>query len=56
MIGLGMYFVYNIASGNIPNYVNARFAWLSYVAAALFLLIGGFSGGICCGITARIIA
>ena len=43
MIGLGIYFVYNIASGNILNYVNARFAWLSYVAAALFLLIGAFS-------------
>jgi uncharacterized repeat protein (TIGR03943 family) len=43
LIGLGVYFVYNIASGNILNYVNARFAWLSYVAAALFLLIGGFS-------------
>ena len=43
LIGLGLYFVYNIASGNILNYVNVRFAWLSYVAAALFLLIGGFS-------------
>ncbi len=43
MIGLGIYFVFNIVSGNIMNYVNARFAWLSYVAAALFLLIGGFS-------------
>ena len=43
LIGLGVYFVYNIASGNILNYVNVRFAWLSYVAAALFLLIGAFS-------------
>ncbi|MCC6803503.1 MAG: TIGR03943 family protein [Anaerolineae bacterium] len=43
MIGLGVYFVHNIASGSITNYVNERFAWLSYVAAALFLLIGGFS-------------
>ncbi|MEO8397539.1 MAG: DUF1980 domain-containing protein, partial [Chloroflexota bacterium] len=43
LIGLGIYFVYNIASGNILNYVNVRFAWLSYVAAALFLLIGAFS-------------
>src|SRR5664279_1359333 len=43
LIGLGIYFVYNIASGNILNYVNSRFAWLSYVAAALFLLIGVFS-------------
>jgi len=43
LIGLGVYFVYNIGSGNILNYVNVRFAWLSYVAAALFLLIGSFS-------------
>lgn len=43
MIGLGVYFIYNIASGSITNYVNERFAWLSYVAAGLFLLIGGFS-------------
>ncbi len=43
LIGLGIYFVYNIASGNLANYINARFAWLSYVAAALFLLIGLFS-------------
>ncbi len=43
MIGLGVYLAYNIASGSITNYVNERFAWLSYVASALFLLIGGFS-------------
>jgi uncharacterized repeat protein (TIGR03943 family) len=43
LIGLGIYFIYNIGSGNITNYVNERFAWLSYVAAGLFLLIGGFS-------------
>lgn len=43
LIGLGVYFIYNIISGNLTNYINERFAWLSYVAAALFLLIGGFS-------------
>ncbi len=43
MLGMGVYFIYNIATGNILNYVNSRFAWLSYVAAALFLVIGGFS-------------
>lgn len=43
LIGLGLYFVYNIVSGNLTNYINVRFAWLSYVAAALFLLIGGHS-------------
>lgn len=43
LLGLGAYFVYNIISGNLTNYINIRFAWLSYVAAVLFLLIGGFS-------------
>ncbi|MEP7291913.1 MAG: TIGR03943 family protein [Chloroflexota bacterium] len=43
LVGLGMYFLYNIASGNITNYVSERFSWLSYVAAGLFLLIGAFS-------------
>src|SRR4051812_45782729 len=40
LFGLGLYFVYNIVSGNLSNYVNVRFAWLSYVAAAMFLLLG----------------
>jgi putative membrane protein len=40
LTGLGVYFGYNIASGNITNYINQRFAWLSYVAAALFLILG----------------
>lgn len=40
LIGLGLYFIYNIYSGNLANYINARFAWLSYVAAGLFLLLG----------------
>lgn len=43
LLGLGLYFVYNIISGNLTNYINVRFAWLSVVAAALFLLIGGYS-------------
>jgi putative membrane protein len=43
LLGLGIYFVYNIASGNLTNYINVRFVWLSYVAAGLFLLIGGYS-------------
>lgn len=43
LIGLGLYFVFNILSGNLTNYINARFAWLSYVAAALFLLLGAVS-------------
>lgn len=40
LLGLGCYFSYNIASGNITNYINARFAWLSYVAVALFFGLG----------------
>lgn len=40
LIGLGLYFVYNIVSGSLTNYINARFSWLSYVAAVLFLLLG----------------
>ncbi len=43
LIGLGLYFAYNIISGNLSNYINLRFGWLSYVAAALFFLLGGFS-------------
>lgn len=43
LIGLGVYFVAVIATGSLSNYINARFSWLSYVAAALFLLIGGYN-------------
>lgn len=43
LLGLGVYFVYNIASGNITNYINIRFAWLSYVAVALFFGLGFIS-------------
>ena len=42
LFGLGVYFAYNIASGNLTNYISVRFAWLSYAAAALFLILGGF--------------
>lgn len=40
LLGLAAYFAYNILSGNLSNYVNARFAWLSYVAIVLFGLLG----------------
>ncbi len=39
LAGLGLYFNHNLASGNLTNYINARFAWLSYLAAMLFLLL-----------------
>lgn len=40
LFGLAAYFAYNILSGNLSNYINERFAWLSYVAVALFGLLG----------------
>lgn len=40
LFGLAAYFAYNIVSGNLTNYINARFVWLSYVAVALFALSG----------------
>lgn len=40
LLGLALYFAYNIFSGNLNNYVNTRFAWLSYVAVALFAVLG----------------
>jgi uncharacterized repeat protein (TIGR03943 family) len=43
LIGLGLYFTFIIVSGNLNNYINMRFAWLSYLAAGLFFLLGAFS-------------
>lgn len=40
LLGLAVYFVYNILSGNLTNYINQRFSWLSYVAVVLFALLG----------------
>ncbi|MDZ4770591.1 MAG: TIGR03943 family protein [Chloroflexota bacterium] len=40
LIGLGLYFVALIVSGGLTNYINNRFSWLSYLAAALFLITG----------------
>ncbi len=39
LAGLGIYFGYNILTGNLANYINARFAWLSYMATVLFLML-----------------
>jgi putative membrane protein len=36
LIGLAAYFAYNILTGNLANYINERFVWLSYVAVVLF--------------------
>ncbi|MCA9907298.1 MAG: TIGR03943 family protein [Anaerolineae bacterium] len=43
LLGLGGYFSWIIVTGNFANYINLRFAWLSYVAAAIFLLLGVWS-------------
>ena len=42
-MGLSLYFAYNIVSGNLTNYINTRFAWLAYVAAIIFGLLGAIS-------------
>ncbi|MEL7433009.1 MAG: TIGR03943 family protein [Chloroflexota bacterium] len=43
LLGLGLYFCYNIFAGQLSNYINTRFMWLSWVAAGLFLLLGVFA-------------
>ena len=43
LFGLAVYFGYNIISGNLTNYVNIRFAWLSYIAVAIFVALGAAS-------------
>lgn len=43
LFGLSAYFVYNILTGNLSNYVNERFVWLSYVAVVLFFVLGAAS-------------
>lgn len=43
LFGLGLYFIYNILSGNLTNYINVRFAWLSYVAVVIFLALAASS-------------
>ena len=43
LFGLAFYFAFNIVTGNLSNYVNARFDWLSYVAVGLFAWMGAAS-------------
>ena len=43
LLGLGVYFTWNLVSGNLTNYINTRFVWLSYLAAGLFLLLAASS-------------
>ncbi|MEO0564452.1 MAG: DUF1980 domain-containing protein, partial [Chloroflexota bacterium] len=44
LVGLSVYFAYNIYTGNLANYINERFVWLSYVATGLFLILGITAG------------
>ncbi len=43
LFGFGSYFAALIVTSSLNNYINLRFAWLTYVAAAVFFLLGGFS-------------
>lgn len=43
LLGTGLYFAYNIISGNLTNYINIRFAWLSYLAVVLLLLMAAYA-------------
>jgi len=43
LFGLALYFVYIIVTGNWSNYINERFAWLTYVAAAVFALLAFYT-------------
>lgn len=40
LLGLALYFACIILSGNLANYVNQRFAWLSYIAVLIFAALG----------------
>ncbi len=40
LLCLGVYFIFLIFSGNLTNYINIRFAWLAYLGAGIFLLLG----------------
>lgn len=40
LLGLAAYFAFIIISGKLPNYINERFSWLSYVAVVIFAALG----------------
>lgn len=43
LIGMSLYFFVLIFSGNLSNYINLRFAWLSYLGGFIFLGLGLWS-------------
>jgi uncharacterized repeat protein (TIGR03943 family) len=40
LLGMGVYMSILILTGNLGNYINLRFAWLAYVGAGIFFLLG----------------
>jgi putative membrane protein len=44
LLGMAIYFLALIFTGKLSNYINLRFAWLSYVAVMVFLLLGLWNG------------
>lgn len=40
LLGMGIYLTILILTGNLTNYINLRFAWLAYVGAGIFFLLG----------------
>ena len=39
LLGMGIYLLLLILTGNLSNYINLRFAWLVYIGAAVFFLL-----------------
>lgn len=40
LLAMGIYLSVLILTGNLTNYINIRFAWLAYVGAGIFFLLG----------------
>src|SRR5579871_1864158 len=40
LLALGLYFLDNMVSGRIYLYINERFAWLSWLATGIFMVLG----------------
>jgi putative membrane protein len=40
LLGMAFYFIALISTGKLSNYINLRFAWLSYLAVVVFLILG----------------
>jgi hypothetical protein len=43
LLAMAIYFAALIFTGNLSNYINLRFAWLAYIGAGGFLLLGLWS-------------